>query len=61
MIFFTKHKVVPLGFFQILTKIQTEPFSGLTFVFFFANSKILEFNLLLHILSEMCKKNHFMN
>ena len=55
MIFFTKHKVVPLGFFQISTKIQTEPFLGLTFVFF-ANSKILEFNLLLHILSEMCKK-----
>ena len=49
---FTKYKVVPFGFFQILTKIQTEPFSGLTFLCFLGKKRyIFEYTLLYHVLS----------
>ena len=59
-LFFTNYKVVPLGFFQILTKNQTEPFSGLTFLCFFGKKRyIFEFTLLHHVLSEFIKKPIF--
>ena len=59
--FFTKYKVVPLGLFQILTKIQTEPFSGLTFLSFYLGRNVKFLNLPYYIMfyQNLLKKPFF--
>ena len=56
--FFTKHKVVPVGYFQILIQIQTEPFSGLTFLGFFGKN-VNFFNLPYIMFYQSCSKVDF--
>ena len=56
-IFFKKHEVVPFGFFQILIKIQIEPFSGLTFLCFLGKKRYIFEFALLHL--NLLKANFF--